>query len=94
MSNDIYACTTCGKLFESEAEYNLHPCDDQGRDDREEDTSDLSVVDASVEAKDQFTGSELDDMVRRASVPNLASLFKRAKDAGLIKPGKEYGDSN
>ena len=34
-----------------------------------------------------------DEMMERASVPNLASLFQRGKEAGLIKPGKEYGSS-
>jgi hypothetical protein len=40
----------------------------------------LSVVD-----------DRLDQMVQQASIPNLATLFKRAKDAGIIAPGKEYG---
>jgi hypothetical protein len=35
--------------------------------------------------------ADMDQMVQRASVPNLASLFKRGKEAGLIKPGTEYG---
>lgn len=33
----------------------------------------------------------MDEMIRRASTPNLASLFKAGKAAGLITPGKEYG---
>lgn len=33
----------------------------------------------------------LDQMVQAASTPSLATLFQRAKDAGLIKPVKEYG---
>jgi hypothetical protein len=33
----------------------------------------------------------LDQMVQQASIPNLATLFKRAKDAGVITTGKEYG---
>ena len=36
---------------------------------------------------------DLDRMVERASVPNLAALFKRGKEAGLIQPGKEYGNA-
>lgn len=35
----------------------------------------------------------LDSLVEKASVPNLAALFQTAKDKGLIKPGKEYGNS-
>lgn len=34
-----------------------------------------------------------DQLIEQASVPNLAALFKQGKDAGLIKPGKEYGNS-
>lgn len=41
----------------------------------------MSVVDAS-----------LDSMVQAASVPNLASLFRRAKDAGVLGPVSNYGE--
>lgn len=51
------------------------------------------VSDPPTTIKDQFTDSQLDELVHRASVPNLATLFKKAKDAGIFKPGKEYGDS-
>lgn len=51
-----------------------------------------TVTAAQIE-KDQYTEAELDEMVRRASVPNLADLFKKAKAAGIITAGKEYGDS-
>lgn len=33
----------------------------------------------------------LDSLVQAASIPNLAALFKRAKDTGIITPAKEYG---
>lgn len=33
-----------------------------------------------------------DDLVARASVPNLAALFGQAKKAGLIKPVQDYGN--
>ncbi len=33
----------------------------------------------------------LDTLVEAASAPNLATLFQRAKDAGHIKAGVEYG---
>lgn len=36
------------------------------------------------------TEDDLDRMVEKASVPNLGSLFRQAKEKGLIKPGKEY----
>jgi len=36
---------------------------------------------------------DLDTMVQRASTPNLATLFQRGKDAGLITAGKEYGNA-
>lgn len=35
----------------------------------------------------------LDALVEKASVPDLATLFKRGKEAGLIVPSKEYGGS-
>ncbi len=42
---------------------------------------------AKVEDEDAI----LEALVVRASVPNLASLYKRGKEAGLIKPAQEYG---
>lgn len=33
----------------------------------------------------------MDTMIQRASVPNLATLFQRGKDAGLLKPTTGYG---
>jgi hypothetical protein len=53
-------------------------------------TGEVSVAGTSVGASED----ELDRLVERGSVPNLASLFKKGKDAGLIKPGKEYGGTN
>lgn len=35
----------------------------------------------------------LDSLVQQASVPNLASLFKQAKQSGIITAGKEYGST-
>ena len=35
----------------------------------------------------------LDELVEQASVPNLATLFKRGKDAGLLKPTTGYGEN-
>lgn len=34
--------------------------------------------------------SSLDQLVEAASVPNLAALFKRGKEAGLLKPVTGY----
>lgn len=36
---------------------------------------------------------KMDLMVQQASVPNLASLFKQAKQRGVIAAGKEYGST-
>lgn len=47
----------------------------------------VSDTDAKVDTEDM-----MDRMVQRASVPNLAALFKAGKDAGLIKPGMGYGN--
>lgn len=52
-------------------------------------TNPVKVSDLDTKMDDEDT---MDQMVQRASVPNLASLFKAGKDAGLIKPGKEYGN--
>jgi hypothetical protein len=43
----------------------------------------VSVVDDSM-----------DLMVQQASVPNLAALFQKAKDRGVITAGKEYGSTS
>lgn len=52
----------------------------------------------SVDTRKQATLSEddakFDEMIRRASAPSLAELFQRGKDAGLIKPAKEYGGTS
>lgn len=32
----------------------------------------------------------VEEMIEKASVPNLASLFKQGKARGLIKPTEEY----
>ena len=37
--------------------------------------------------------ARLDELVESASVPNLATLFKRGKDAGLLKPTTGYGEN-
>lgn len=37
--------------------------------------------------------NELDKLVEKASTPNLASLFRKGKEAGLIQTGKEYGNT-
>jgi hypothetical protein len=41
----------------------------------------MSVVDDS-----------LDQMVQAASIPSLASLFRQAKDQGVIVPVSNYGE--
>ena len=38
----------------------------------------------------ETTDDEVDQMVQKASVPNLAALMKRAVDQGLITPTKGY----
>lgn len=52
-------------------------------------------------AEDTASGGEevsvadgsLDQLVEAASVPNLATLFQRGKDAGLLKPTTGYGEN-
>ena len=43
--------------------------------------------------KVSITEEQLDQLVQRASVPNLASLFQAGKDAGLIQPVTVYGET-
>lgn len=38
--------------------------------------------------------ARLDDMVEKAAVPSLATLFRKAKDQGAIKPATGYGAAN
>ena len=35
----------------------------------------------------------MDQMVQAASIPNLATLFRRGKEAGLLKPTTGYGEN-
>ena len=34
---------------------------------------------------------DLDQLVQKASIPNLASLFRKGKEKGLIQAQQEYG---
>ena len=36
--------------------------------------------------------ASLDQLIQEASLPTLSTLFKRAKDAGVIKPVTVYGE--
>lgn len=36
-------------------------------------------------------GEIMDDMIAKASVPSLATLFRKAKDSGAIGPISGYG---
>lgn len=44
-----------------------------------------------VSEVDTTLSDDMDEMVRKASTPNLATLFQRGKQKGLIKPVKDYG---
>lgn len=37
--------------------------------------------------------ARLDDMVEKAAVPSLATLFRKAKASGAIKPVSGYGNT-
>ncbi len=45
-------------------------------------------------ARDTLGEHELDEMVARASVPNLAALFKNAKEQGLIAAQQDWYHEN
>lgn len=51
-----------------------------------ENTADTTAKGGNVSADE----SSLDQLVEAASVPNLASLFRRGKEAGLLKPVTGY----
>lgn len=51
------------------------------------DNSDGSLTEAE---KVSVAEDKMDAMVKAASVPNLAALFKNAKKKGLIQPTQEY----
>lgn len=40
---------------------------------------------------DTMSEEDEDEMIRRASVPSLGTLFDRGKKSGLIKPVNGYG---
>lgn len=44
------------------------------------------------QAKVSVPDDSLDALVEAASVPNLGTLFQRAKDRGLIKAMSNYGE--
>lgn len=47
------------------------------------------------DAQRQVVVSEVDEMmdamIEKASIPNLASLFRAGKEKGLIQPAYQYG---
>lgn len=63
--------------------------------------SDDTTLAEKIEATSSTTSSKggtvsedtdtMDSMVQAASVPSLATLFQRGKDAGLLKPTTGYG---
>ena len=53
------------------------------------DPSSLSVVESRV-STEPLTEDEEDELVARASMPTLSSLFNKAKKRGLIRPTNSY----
>lgn len=51
----------------------------------------VSVTTDTVSEDDELEA--LVEQDRKANAPTLAQMFQRGKDAGLIKPGKEYGNA-
>lgn len=56
-------------------------------------TGEGKVSEATTRIQKVDNTDDLDNLVERASVPNLASLFKRGKEKGLIKATTNYGES-
>lgn len=91
MSDVIYECARDGEQFDTLTEFNEHLDTHNGIEDVSDEDDILSDPSGSV-GSDDTAEADLDRMVQAASVPNLATLFKRGKDAGLIKAdGFEYG---
>lgn len=53
-------------------------------------TREGDVSDPGTRMRDVTDEDNLDQMVQAASVPNLASLFRKGKERGLIKAQQEY----
>lgn len=53
-----------------------------------------NVSDPGTKMEPVTDEANLDELVQRASVPNLASLFKKGKERGLIKAQQEYAHSS
>jgi predicted RNA-binding Zn-ribbon protein involved in translation (DUF1610 family) len=82
-------CGSCGTMFTDQDHEIGHVCDGiANRPDR----GDVSVGHGSVTTA-QLDEDALDDLVARGSVPDLATLFKKGKEKGLITAGKEYGST-
>lgn len=82
-------CTECGMSFDSPLEYLHHSCTPE-----EVGSAEVSApADTLSGSGEQDTELDMDELVRQASRPNLAVLFKKGKEAGLIQAGKEYGNT-
>lgn len=76
VEQDLYHCGGCGEDYDTQYELDAHECPS--------DTEEMSAVTPDEDAI-------LEALVVKASVPNLAALYQRGKEAGLIKPVQEYG---
>jgi hypothetical protein len=36
----------------------------------------------------------LEELIEKASVPNLAALYQKGRESGVLKPGVEYGGAS
>lgn len=79
LQQEIFHCSGCSEDYDTKFELDSHQCP-KDIDDTDEIVDVAPDEDAILEA-----------LVVKASVPNLAALYQRGKEAGLIKPVQEYG---
>lgn len=76
-------CRECGEAIDMEESVTCSNCGFDNSDGTQTEADKMSVAE-----------DKMDAMVQAASVPNLAALFKNAKDKGLIQPAQEYVSTN
>lgn len=85
-----HVCSRCGVLCRTLADVRYHDCVPQELEDRPVFVDDDNVRHPIINPVVSDPSDTLDQLVQKASTPNLASLFKQGQAAGLIKPTEGY----
>lgn len=85
-----HVCERCGTLCNSFAAMRYHDCVPQEMLDHPVFVDDDNVRHPIINPVVSDPSDTLDQLVQKASTPNLASLFKQGQAAGLIKPTEGY----